>query len=383
MATPDRNEAPEFGRDPLDPVSAPGLWAQWFPTRHVMLGIAPTAAPAVSFILIGVLVGPEGLGLLSGEVVARLSPAVSVGLAALGVFVGLALGTSLRRGHGGLLGAALIEVLTTLIVVAPILFLLLTLWAVPIAESTALFALAAGVCSSASAATGERPGPLTRLARIVDLDDGPVVLVGAIVVAVAAGRDPVEGLGLTAAAGVSIGLAGWLLFERARGIAERGVFVVGVVALLGGAAAYLSMSPLLSGAIAALVWVWSPGGADRLIADDLRKLQHPLIALLLIVAGASIQWTLGLLWIVGPLVLLRLMSKLTASLVVSRIVGVPPGRLATILLPPGVIGIALALNVHQVGPGTDTLLLSAVTVSTGLAEVLAVLLASGPPGGDA
>ncbi len=145
MATPDRNEAPEFGRDPLDPVSAPGLWAQWFPTRHVMLGIAPTAAPAVSFILIGVLVGPEGLGLLSGEVVARLSPAVSVGLAALGVFVGLALGTSLRRGHGGLLGAALIEVLTTLIVVAPILFLLLTLWAVPIAESTALFALAAGV----------------------------------------------------------------------------------------------------------------------------------------------------------------------------------------------------------------------------------------------
>ena len=46
------------------------------------------------------------LGLLSGEVVARLSPAVSVGLAALGVFVGLALGTSLRRGHGGRTGSS-------------------------------------------------------------------------------------------------------------------------------------------------------------------------------------------------------------------------------------------------------------------------------------
>jgi hypothetical protein len=47
-------------------------------------------------------------------------------------------------------------------------------------------------------------------------------------------------LGVLAAMGIGLALAagGWLLFEQSQG-AERGVFVLGTIALLGGCAAYL------------------------------------------------------------------------------------------------------------------------------------------------
>lgn len=370
-------EAPELGRDPLDPVTTVSPWAQLFPARRAVLGIAPSAAPSIAFILLGAVLGPGGLSVLSPEALLRLGPVVSIALAALGVFVGLGLGASLRRGMGRLFAASLAEGTTTIAVVAPALFLLLSVWAIPIAEPAWLFATIAAVCSSASAASAVRTGPLGRIARIVDLDDGPLVLWGSLVVALASGQPVARGLLLTVAAGLGVGLAGWLLFERARSVAERGVFVAGAVALLGGVAAYAWMSPLLSGVVAALVWVWSPGGADRLIAGDLRKLQHPLIALLLIAAGASIQWSHLLLWVAAPLLLLRLVGKLQASLVAARIVRVNPGLLATVLLPPGVLGVAIAVNVQMVSGSPDTLLLSAVTVATGISEVLAAFLLPG------
>ena len=373
------DDAAELGRDPLDPVAAPSLWAQLFPARRAMLGVAPTAAPAVAFLLFGALLGPRGLEVLTADAVLRLSPAVSIGLATLGVFVGLALGRSLTRGHHRLLGAAAVEVLVTLLVVTPALYVLLSSWATPVGTSAVLFAVAAGVSSSASAASGPRTGRLARVALIADLDDGPLVLLGSLVVGLVAGVAVWRGLALTVGGGLLIGAAGWLLFERARGAAERGVFVAGAVALLGGVAAYTSMSPLLAGAVAALVWVWSPGGADRLIADDLGRLQHPLVALLLVVAGASIEWTPLLAWIVAPLVLLRLLGKLTASLVVSPAARVPPGLLATVLLPQGVLGVAIALNVQQVSPAGGTVLLSAVAVATGISELLAAVLLPGEP----
>ncbi len=373
------DDAAELGRDPLDPVTAPSLWAQLFPARRAMLGVAPTAAPAIAFLLFGALLGPHGLAVLTTDAVLRLSPAVSIGLATLGVFVGLALGRSSTRGHHRLLGAAAVEVLVTLLVVTPALYVLLSSWAIPVGASAVLFAVAAGVSSSASAASGPRTGRLARVALIADLDDGPLVLLGSLVVGLVAGVAVWRGLALTVGGGLLIGAAGWLLFERARGAAERGVFVAGAVALLGGVAAYTSMSPLLAGAVAALVWVWSPGGADRLIADDLGRLQHPLVALLLVVAGASIEWTPLLPWIVAPLVLLRLLGKLTASLVVSPAAGVPPGLLATVLLPQGVLGVAIALNVQQVSPAGGTVLLSAVAVATGISELLAAVLLPGEP----
>jgi hypothetical protein len=111
-----------------------------------------------------------------------------------------------------------------------------------------------------------------------------------------------------------------------------------------------------------------------LVDSDLKKLQHPLVVILLIIAGASIQFTYQLLWLAAPLVLFRLTGKLIGSLVTARLFGLPAGLLATYLAPPGLLGIALALNIQQVLSTGDTLLVSAVTASTVAAELLALVL---------
>jgi hypothetical protein len=376
-------DAPEIGRDHLDSVAAPPRRRWSLPARRAALGLSPTAAPALTFVLVGIALGPVGLGALSPAALIRLDPVVSVALAALGIYVGLGLGAMRSPGASSLLFAATIEAGATIAVVSGVMYVLLLRWAVPLTLEPGLFALVLGISSCASAAL--RPANNTnedarRAARIVDMDDVPLVLLGTLVVAAAARAPIMESTLLAIAASLAVGAAGWLLFERARSAAERGVFVTGAVLLLGGIGAYLGTSPLLSGCAAALVWVRTPGAADRIIGADLQKLQHPLVALLLIVAGASIRWDLALLWIAAPLVLLRLTGKLIAAAVAARVVGIPTGLLATVLVPPGVLGVALALNVQQTLGMDDTLLLSGVVVAAGAAELLSALLPEEPEG---
>lgn len=374
---PRGGDHPEIGRDALDSPRPLALWTRLFPARRAALGLRASPAPSLAFILFGVVIGPALLGILDPAALVRLDPLVSVALAALGVFVGLGVAAPAQPGEWRLLAAALAAVAVTILIVAPAMHLLLAGWAIPMPTDTWIFALVLGVCASASAATRiPGAGPASRVARIVDLDDAPLVVLGAIVVGLASAGPLLAGLALTVAAGASIGLAGWLLFERATGEAERAVLVAGAIALLGGVGAYAGTSPLLSGAIAALVWAWTPGHADRLIREDLRKLQHPLVALLLIIAGAAIEWSDFLLWVAAPLVLLRLAGKLLASALVMRIGGVPAGLVATVLLPPGVLGVAVALNVQQVS-GSATLLLSAVVVAAAVSELLSAFVLPG------
>lgn len=333
------------------------------------------SAPSLTFILIGVALGPYATGILRPDLLLRMDVVVSVALAALGVFIGLGLASFRMRGQAPLLLAALVEVALTFLVVSVALYLLLTRWAMPLSTGPWLFASVLGICASASAAV-HAPGKGTagRVGRLVDLDDAPLVALATLAVGVAGGAPLLQGVVIAVVAGLGVGLAGWLLFERAQGEAERGVFVAGAIALLGGVGAYGGTSPLLCGAVAAIVWKRASGGADRIIRADLGKLQHPLVALLLIVAGASVRFDLALAWVAIPLVLLRLTGKLIASTVAARLCVVPPGLLATVLLPPGVLGVAIALNVQQVLGVGDTLLLSAATVMTALSEPLSALL---------
>ncbi len=371
-------EAPELGRDTLDPVAAPSVWGRIFPARGSAFGLGAASTPAVAVIALGVLLGPAALDILTPTVLARLDPVVSIALAALGVFVGLGIGASGLSDPPRVLAAALSEVAITTLVVGGGLFLLLAYWSVPLPYPMLLFAAVAGICASASAATRiTGNGQAARASRIVDLDDVPLVALGAVAVAVAGARPVLSGVVLVAAAAALAGWAGWMLFERARGEAERGAFVAGTLALVGGVGAYSGTSPLLGGAIAALVWTWSPGRADRIIAADLRRLQHPLVALLLIVAGASIEWQYAVLWVAAPLVLLRLIGKLAASLAVAGLVDVQAGLLAAVLLPPGVLGVAVALNVQQVLGFDDMLLVSSVTVAAAVSELISVLPLAG------
>jgi hypothetical protein len=355
-----------------------GRLTRGFRTRAAF-GLRPLTAPVIVFIPLGVLLGPRMLGVVPGTALARLDAIVSISLATLGVFIGLALGREGSRARRLFLAAS-VEASVTILIVAAAVLALLTVWQVPMELSYSLVALALGLCASASAAPAvDTPDDTAGrvAARVADLDDVlPIMLGGGLIVMAGPGsRSVMEGAVLTVALGLAIGLAGWLLIERAEGLAERGVFILGSLALLGGSAAYLGLSPLLTGMAAGWLWVIVPGGCDLLMAGELRKVQHPLVVLLLITTGASLETSLPGIWLFAPYLVFRLAGKLIGGWTASRIAaGVAPGDLGAYLIPPGVIGIAFALNLQQVSYGAAETIVFAVALGALASEVLALFL---------
>jgi hypothetical protein len=168
------------------------------------------------------------------------------------------------------------------------------------------------------------------------------------------------------AVGLAVGAVGWLVFERAESAAERAVFVLGTLMLAGGSASYLGVSPLGVGLVAGLVWTLAPGRADQIVKDDLARVQHPVVVLLLVSAGALAVPSTAALWLLVPYLLFRLSGKIAGAWVSARFVEVRTSDLAAYLMSPGVLAIAFALNFRQMlpTPAGDTLL---ATVAAGTA----------------
>lgn len=374
---PPAGEWPELGIDQLDPTTVDlGQRWLWFPRRRPALGVGPTAAPTLLFVVLGAVLGPSGLNILTRAVLVNVQAIPWVALAVMGVFIGLGLARSAPSAAGKALISSGIIALITVATVTTGLFVLVSHAHIHTAGNLLASSILIGLCASVSAAlptTVGGSGQLRRAAYLADLDDVPLALFGTAVVAALAGGSVALRLIVTVGGGGAIGLAGLLLFERANE-SERGLFVTGTVLLLAGIGAYLGTSPLLSGGAAAMVWLRAPGVADRITARDLRVLQHPLMALLLILAGAMLRWNTMVLWVTAYVVVLRFAAKLLASVVVNRVADVSPALLATVLLQPGVMGIAFAVNVGLVGGRGYDWVVSTVTTSVVASEILAAFL---------
>ncbi len=372
------------GADPLDrrlgaPPPSPLRWLFSLLRTRSAFGLAPSLTPAVVFVPLGVLLGPTGVNWITGDVRTLLNLSVTLALTLLGVFVGIALGRQ-RRSALRLLAAASLESAVTILAVAGATAYLVVSTGLPLDSSVIIVALALGLCASASSATTADPDadPAAAVAtRVADLDDvlPIVVAAGIFTVATTAGVDRWWIALMPVAAGGVAGFVGWLLFERAQSVAERAVYVAGTLALAGGAATYLGVSPLSVGLVAGVVWTLAPGRADRVVQDDLGKLQHPLVVLLLVSAGALWVPAPTGLWLLVPYLLFRLAGKVAGGWLSARLVGdVRPGDMAAYLMSPGVLGIAFALNFRQILPAaTGEALLWAVAVGTAVFEVFAVV----------
>ncbi|HUG55406.1 MAG TPA: hypothetical protein VMR21_17500 [Vicinamibacteria bacterium] len=390
MKEPRRRSGEMGGPDPIDSALEAGSGAttagrlRFFFHSRAALGLAPAAAPALIFVPLGIVLGPAGLGLLSEEALAHLDTVVSLGLAALGVFIGL--GLEMGRAERRLLAAASVESLVTVALVAFTTAFLLASWDMRPEVPAAVLALALGIVASASSAGAAEEwhdGPHHLATRIADLDDvAPILIGGFVIVAAAHGSFAPSAVVLTAvtiAVGVAAAIAGWLLFERASGEAERAVFVAGSVLLLAGCAAYLGLSPLLAGLAAGVCWGLLPGQADHIVREDLRKFQHPLVVVLLVVAGATLSGSSAGVWLLAPFLCFRLAGKLIGGWFASRLApGLTPSHLGSYLIAPGVLGIAFALNFLQVSPSrAGEALLFAAAVGSLVNEAIA--LAAMPP----
>jgi hypothetical protein len=371
------------GPDPLDRrLGTPALslldWLRSLFFTRSALGLAPSLTPAVVFLPLGVALGPQGVEWLTPLVLQRLDVAVTITLAAFGVLAGIALGRQVRAAGRQLIAASLESGVTVVLVMAAVWYFVVET-GVPLAVPAGAMALALGLSASASSATSASPDSEAAAAigtEVADLDDVLPIVVSVVAFALLPAVAPVPTWVFMLApvgVGLAVGAIGWLVFDRAESAAERVVYVLGALALAGGAAAYLRVSPLAVGLIAGLVWALVPGRADRIARDDIGRVQHPLVVLLLVTAGAEWIPSAAAAWLLAPYLLFRLVGKIAGAWATAAYLEVRAADLAAYLMPPGVLAVAFALNFRQLLPAeAGATLVSTVAMGTAAFELFAL-----------
>lgn len=371
------------GADPLDssldavgPAVRQPDGADW-PAWRLALGLAPSPWPSMALLLTGAALGPSGLALLTPRVLEALAPAVAVALVALGALVGLDVDVRRRRGVTRLVGAAGGETLVTLLIVSAAAWIVsrLTPGAWP---DLPMAPLLLGVCAAASA-TRVRRAETSVEPRVGDLDDLlPIMAAGGLLVA--AGGNSVQaiaiGLGLVVLLSVAVALAGALLVEGGPDEGEQRVYALGALLLLTGVATYLSASALFVGATTGAVWNSRPSAVRERLARDVRYLQHPVVVVLLVVAGALAPITWPTFAAAGVFALARVLGKVIGGAAVARLVpGVRPD-VGLELLGVGVVGVGCALDFAGSGraTGAGAALLGIVAWGAVASDLLAMLV---------
>jgi hypothetical protein len=344
---------------------------------HGLLVWSATSAPVALLLTAGVALGPRGINLLSSATLPLLDPVVPVALAALGVLVGLSVGDQRtdRRGFGA---ACLVAAMTMLAVSAG--FAVFTLALVPpIGRSFWIVILTSGICA-ATALTLPTDSPLEpRTAATRMIESGvllPMVAGGLVLAWLRAGSFGEAALLIGHACGVILALsaAAWLLLTGSSSETEERVFAVSALLLVGGVAGALSVSALFGGLVAGAFWRYAARHPRETIHRDVLFVQHPLLVLVLLVAGARADLSAASFALGASYVALRVCGQLAGGTVASRVTAVnAPRDLGLHLLPPGVFGVALALNAVSIIGADASMLLATVVVGTIGADVVAVL----------
>ena len=289
------------GYDPLDAqlddvAIAPARPARRSSLRRRLAGWSASSVPVASLLLVGMAIGPRGISLLSPGVLSLLDPAMPVALAVLGALVGLSVDVRAVGGRRALAAGFVESALTTAIVAAGIALLAPIVW-----PSTAaplwMLASGLGLCAATSLAvpSGNPTEPRADDRRVVELGVLAPIVFGGLLLGVTLQGATLAALTLVGqAAVIAVLLAGsaWLLLARASSDTEQRVFAFAAMLLVGGAADYLSLSALLSGLMAGAFWRLAGGPAEASLRRDARFVQHSLLVLVLVVAGARTDFTL-------------------------------------------------------------------------------------------
>lgn len=338
-----------------------------------------TSAPVALLLLAGFAFGPRGINLLSVDALSLLDPVVPVALAALGVLVGLSVGDHRTDDPRVFAAACLVAALTMLVVSAGIAMVALATTA-SVDRAFWTLIVAGGICAASSLTlpTGNPLEPRNAIARVIELGILLPIVVGGLALAwLRAGPTMGAVAQVAQAAGVTLALAAaaWLLLTRASSETEERVLAVSALLLVGGVADALSLSALFGGLVAGVFWRYAGRHPRETISRDVLFVQHPLLVLVLLVAGARADLSAVSLGLGAVYLALRVVGRLAGGMVASRAAGVNlPRDLGFSLLPPGVFGVALALNAVNVVGADASVLLAAVVAGTIGSEFVALLL---------
>ena len=382
--------------DPLDTQFGPVSSGPALPRRRLSRvrrwrGASPGGRAALLLLPLGMALGPQGLNVLSPPVISALDPAVSVIVGVLGVLIGL--GLDFRRPREGrlLAGGATSAAVAALVVGGGAFAALVALTAADRESlaATAPLALAVliGLCGAVSALPAEpsaeawRP-PESRLRAM-----GSVLPIVAIGLLVAWFREGTAGAALVvmlqgALVALTIGGAAWLLVGQTSSDSEQRVFAAGALLLVAGAAEFLSLSVLFAGLATGMIWQALNGGARDHLARDTRYGQHPMMAVLLLVAGARVGVGPAVPVLVTAYVVCRTAGQIAGGWLVRRTLApeLPP-ELGLHLASPGIVAIAMALDATgSAAGGAAGLLLPVVVFGTLASEILSMFFSPAKAG---
>jgi hypothetical protein len=326
---------------------------------------------------LGIVLGPYGLNVLPQAVIASLAPALPVALAVLGALAAIQL--DIRRPDAGwsLLGWSIEGGLTMALVAAGVV----ATWRLagqPGVDLWPLLLLLA-LCASASAParSGSASGSSSLSVRLPHVDN--VLAIALAGLALGSIREEsidaaVSMTAQTALVAAVIAIAVWVLVRESSSDGEQRVFAVGAFLMLGGVAEYLSLSALWAGLIAGIVWKIAGGAAYERLARDTASLQHPLVVVLLIVAGVRLQIRAEIAGLIAAYLISRTTGKLAGGAIVRRVSPAGPRtHVGARLIPPGVIGVGIAADTTLAtsGSGAAETLLAVVVFGTLASDLLA------------
>jgi hypothetical protein len=363
--------------DPLSVVPGPGdrrsrPWSG-------LLAWSATSAPVALLLATGIVAGPRGINLLSASTLSMLDPVVPVALAALGVLLGLGVGER-RAGDQRIFGAACLAAAVTMLVVSAGFAAVPIVVASSMSQPFWILILIGGICAATSLTlpAGNALETRTPAGRVIELGVLLPIVAGGLVLAWLGAGSSAGSVALLlrgCVVTIAVAAAAWLLLARTSSETEERVFAVSALLLVGGVAAALALSALFGGLVAGLFWRYAGRHPRETISRDVLFVQHPLLVLVLLVAGARAEFTLASLALGAAYVALRVVGQLGGARLASRVAGVnAPPDLGLHLLPPGVFGVALALNAIGIVGAEASMLLAAVVVGTIGSEFVAYLL---------
>lgn len=353
--------------------------------------------PSVTaYLILGILIGPSFLGLISDKIVSSSGLISNIVLS----FIAFSIGQNFLRERMREIGKSVFSITlgqglgAALIVTAAVYFL---------TDKPFFIAMSFGAIATATAPAAvvmvvrefRAKGKFTdMLLGVVALDDGLGLMFFALILAVAKSMAGVPGAILPAAfSGVMHGLIeiigavvlglilGWALSFFSKYVtnaSELLIYVLGFILLNAGLSLFLGVSVLLSNMAMAGMLININKTGFRFF-DSLRSIDSPFFLLFFVLAGANLEFNLlGSIGVIGVVyIVARMAGKIIGTFLSAEIISAPREirkYLGIALAPQAGIALGMAMIIKNVFPEEGSFIMSTIIATTVVYEIFGPVL---------
>ncbi len=343
-------------------------------------GVAAPGLEGLSFVVVGVIMGPAAVGIFAADVFLQLRAVVLLGLAWIGLLVGLQVDLNVIRRlspwhrHVGLalplLPGAAVGGSALLLGADPFL-----------AAAAAAFAMVSSPGPLAALARSVRPRDRSaqRLLRLVmSFSSLPAIVTFGLAVLILGPPPPLgagatgrlQAVAVTVGLGILLGYAAIVLLRGEREGTNILTVLAGIMAMLAGAAALVGSDPLLLATLAGTVVMGRCAFPHRIL-QAAHGLETPMLVALLVLVGAAWQWS-GMSWsALAVVTVVRAGGALVAGALLARVaarhgVRLHSPRIGLGLLPQGPVAVGVLagfLSHRPLPPGVLSAVLLGLVVN--------------------